>query len=649
MSRTLRALWLPVLAAFVAGVLSTLLVTAVLRDNDPRADVLGSPLDSATPPTSVAPAATAIPGSVPATTAPAAALSTTTSAAVGAAGVAAEPRVQWETFEVNFEAADDHPWSSFPLQVVFEHPASSTEIVVDGFWDGGRTWRVRFVPMLAGDWRWQSSSVDVWLDGHNGSLTVSEPSPDAIAVNANYRGHLEVADGGRHLERADGSPFFFLGDTGWWFNSTRCPLEPSAATGGFRCADYFDDRVDKGFSVIGVEMFDIHNANEGGFPFPCNAGDNRGNGDYSCLNADHFRQLDVRMRQLWERGLVAYANVSWLVGQLPNEHTTPDDAKVLGQYIMARYAWMPMVFSLSGEYQYGYDAQGVRWSRADWNDYGAHMARHNPQGHPITIHPSSSGHWETDNPGSGGQSSAGEFHQSDWLDLNSIQSGHQVAKLELNPRRVSEAVALEPAKPVLHAEGYYLENILNREPVTDGQLRWQAYVPLLNGALGHMYGANGIWQMYSGGTEADYPELRDTVNTRPWWDVMTHPSSIEVGRTREFFEEIVGDWWVLTPHRDWLDTAGRDYRDGKTDPHLAATAGASTIVVFFGELQPATARTEAVRPSLASRAWAARWFDPRTGDLISGGRVTADADGVLRFPDRPFAGDWALVLSEVPA
>ncbi|MDG2113987.1 MAG: DUF4038 domain-containing protein [Actinomycetota bacterium] len=636
-----RVLVLALLAAFGAGVLVTLVAVA-LSDGDSQPSAATATTSGAESPSSIADTVQQLTSQAPSTIAAPA----TTPPAPTPAGVgpdAANQHIMWETFEIDLMASADHAWSSFPVQVVFRHTDTATEVTVDGFWDGGRTWQVRFVPMLAGEWIWSSQSDDQGLAGATGSLDATEPPAGSTLLNANYAGHLRISDNDRHLERADGSPFFFLGDTGWWLNSTRCPLVAGPATEGFSCSDYFDDRVAKGFSVIGIEMFDIHNANEAGLPFPCNTGDGRGNGDYSCLSAEHFQQLDVRMQQLWERGLVAYANVSWLVGQLPNEKTTLADAQALGQYIMARYGWMPMVFSLSGEYQYGYDNKGVLWTSDNWNSYGAHMQRHNPQGHPLTIHPSSAGHWEVDNPGAGGQSSAGEFHRSEWLDLNSIQSGHQVNKLELNPLRISEAVELSPTKPVLHAEGYYLENTLNREPVTDPQLRWQAYVPVLNGALGHIYGANGIWQMFNGGDESDYPELRDP-NTRVWWEVMRHPSSTDVGRSRTFYEVLVGRWWELSPQRSWLGTRKRDYRNDRTDAHLAATPDRATIVVFFGELEQPRARVEATDPSLASRTWTARWFDPRTGDVIEAGRIAADDGGVLRFPDRPFAGDWALVL-----
>jgi hypothetical protein len=305
-----------------------------------------------------------------------------------------------------------------------------------------------------------------------------------------------------------------------------------------------------------------------------------------------------------------------------------------------------MVVSLSGEYQYGYDPNGVAWTADDWDEYGAYVQEHNPQDHPVTVHPSSADQWERTSEGAGRQSSSGEFHESEWLDLNSIQSGQRPERLWLNPARVADDYARTPTKPVLHAEGVYLENGRRRTSATRPQLRWQAYAALLNGALGHTYGANGIWQMYTGSDPEEYPILPDPTQTRPWWEVMDDPSSDDLGRAGDFFREQVGEWWELEPRREWLDVAGgyADYRNDRTDPHLAATADATTMVAFFGELQGPTERATATDESLAGMEWDATWFNPESGETTSAGTVAAGRAGRLRFPDRPSAADWVLLM-----
>ena len=45
------------------------------------------------------------------------------------------------------------------LRVVFTSPLGETN-EVDGFWDGGRTWRVRFSPDQPGRWKFRTTCSD---------------------------------------------------------------------------------------------------------------------------------------------------------------------------------------------------------------------------------------------------------------------------------------------------------------------------------------------------------------------------------------------------------------------------------------------------------------------------------------------------------
>src|SRR5437870_933290 len=60
----------------------------------------------------------------------------------------------WGRFEAAFTAAEDtSPDADFSVE--FSSP-SGRQRVVPGFWDGGRTWRVRFLPDEEGTWRFRS-------------------------------------------------------------------------------------------------------------------------------------------------------------------------------------------------------------------------------------------------------------------------------------------------------------------------------------------------------------------------------------------------------------------------------------------------------------------------------------------------------------
>lgn len=131
--------------------------------------------------------------------------------------------MQWSVFEVALTAHEAHDWWTFPVLVTFVHEGG-TEISVEGFWDGDRTWRVRFMPALSGVWQWTTQSEDAGLDGQSGQIDVQQPSATAIEENPNLRGHIRISENGRFFEYTDGTPFFMLGDTLWAGNTARCDL-----------------------------------------------------------------------------------------------------------------------------------------------------------------------------------------------------------------------------------------------------------------------------------------------------------------------------------------------------------------------------------------------------------------------------------------
>ena len=121
----------------------------------------------------------------------------------------------WRAAEITFESANTypHPLAAPDLNVVFTSP-SGKSYRVPGFWDGGKTWRVRFAPTEYGVWKYVSTCAnggDAGLQGKRGTLGANR-----------YRGPLEIyrhgfiktAPGVRYFMYADNTPFFYLGDTG---------------------------------------------------------------------------------------------------------------------------------------------------------------------------------------------------------------------------------------------------------------------------------------------------------------------------------------------------------------------------------------------------------------------------------------------------
>ncbi len=123
---------------------------------------------------------------------------------------------RWGRVERSFTSATSpaNPFQDLALRVTFTAPSRATH-TVDGFWDGGAAWRVRFSPDELGAWTYTTRAVpetDGGLHGRTGAFRV-------VAATGQTRfdrhGPIRVSSSRTYLEHADGTPFFWLADTGW--------------------------------------------------------------------------------------------------------------------------------------------------------------------------------------------------------------------------------------------------------------------------------------------------------------------------------------------------------------------------------------------------------------------------------------------------
>src|SRR5690348_13796995 len=108
---------------------------------------------------------------------------------------------KWGRFEHAFQSTLGYSTAlqDVPLTVIFTSPLGETNQVY-GFWDGGKTWLVRFSPNLPGRWTFVSACSDKANKGLNhqkGEFVCTA----AIATTRFARhGQLHVAKDHRHLE-----------------------------------------------------------------------------------------------------------------------------------------------------------------------------------------------------------------------------------------------------------------------------------------------------------------------------------------------------------------------------------------------------------------------------------------------------------------
>ncbi|MDZ7269730.1 MAG: DUF4038 domain-containing protein [candidate division KSB1 bacterium] len=233
----------------------------------------------------------------------------------------------YEVYDLYLTAANagENPYRDGPeVTVTFtgvSGPAQGKTITVAGFWDGDRTFGVRFAPTAAGRWVWTSKSNDAGLHGRQGQLLCRGTLP---AAHVSSRGHvLSSASAPRTLAYADGTPFFLVGDLQTSFRTpalaSRQDFQKYVAT---RAAQGYNFFLVMGYQPVVANGND--NPLESAFP-----GD-----DWNRLNPTFWQNLDQRVAWLNEHGLVAGLPL-W---PLEMQAASPEHLSRFVRYLINRYA-----------------------------------------------------------------------------------------------------------------------------------------------------------------------------------------------------------------------------------------------------------------------------------------------------------------------
>lgn len=156
---------------------------------------------------------------------------------------AATPAPQWQEVELTFTAsrAADNPYADTEAWADFTHD-DGTRLRRPMFWDGGRTFRVRFASTKSsGTWRWTTADIDgdPGLNGRSGTLDASPAASEPATIFTRH-GFWSLPSGGRNLVHADGRARLLCADTAWalpW----RATVE--------QVETYARDRRSKGFNA----------------------------------------------------------------------------------------------------------------------------------------------------------------------------------------------------------------------------------------------------------------------------------------------------------------------------------------------------------------------------------------------------------------
>lgn len=431
-------------------------------------------------------------------------------------------------------------------------------------------------------------------------------------------GLLKVTPNGHYLQYEDGTPFFWLGDTGWELFHRLTKEE---------ITQYLDNRKSKGFNVIQAvilaELDGMHAANRyGDFPLV--------NDDPDQPNEKYFQLVDTVVAMASERGIVMALLPAW------------------GDKVTLKYGGAgPVIFNSENAYRYGkflgdrYKyANNIVWilggdrppqdDKDDWKPvYGA-IAKGLDEG--AGRHFLKSFH-----PGGYVWESSVYLHQQPWLDFNMIQSGHS----ELDQpvwKNISRDWSLKPTKPTLDGEPCYEDHPINpwkgwdtsKGYFRDYEVRKQIYRSVFAGGFGVTYGHHAVWQFYNPSVEKlNYAD-------RYWYEAIDRPAAFQAGYLRKLIESrpylnrVPDSTLVIKGQGTTHATHIEAFRDADSSYAMIYLPVGKKI-----EINTAFIKTKRVK------AW---WFDPRTG---RSGRTISFRVKKARWFTPPAPGttnDWVLVI-----
>jgi hypothetical protein len=273
------------------------------------------------------------------------------------------------------------------------------------------------------------------------------------------------------------------------------------------------------------------------------------------------------------------------------------------RYLVARYGAWPVVWCVAGEANLPYyQAKGFPYDDREqvkgWTKVARYLRQIDPYHRPMTIHPT----------GIGRLSARHAIDDVNLIDIDMLQTPHGTnAAVAPTIQTVRQSHADKPVLPVIDGEASY--EMLNNSIPTEWTRR-MFWICMTNGAAGHTYGANGIWQCNRRGephgpspTAGSPPTGYGTI---AWDEAMNLPGSRQVGLGRKLFEEFA--WQKFEPHPEWASFASAPPL-GFEDCHW----------IWFPEGNPA-------HDAPAAKRFFRREFELPAGQVLQSARLRLSAD-----------------------
>lgn len=572
----------------------------------------------------------------------------------------------WVAVEISYESEKSYadPFNDADIDLLL--CGNGRLYTVPGFWDGGNTWKVRFVCPSAGEWYFKTVCTDTEntsLHNRTGKVVCSEYSGE---YDIYKHGFVTTLTGKKYFTYDDGTPFFYLGDTHWSLGDETVDMVKIIS----------EKRASQGFTVWQSEpigaTFDFTNG--------ITQDDMAGLADY-----------DEKFKIIAENGLV-HANAQFFFtyfmepliannggysdkvisgifdGEAVEMHDLADSTKAylekISRYWVARYGAYPVIWTLGQEADndfYWNDTTHPDWNFIN-NPYklvAEYIAKYDAYNHPLSAHQENAGATVAYGNGENAKDSCKVYRKNSVPSCFRDVPAHNFYAAQWQPSKTGQSTfEIEKdywynsqGKPVINYEGHYCylwtKNFGSR---------MQGWTAFLNGMYGYGWGAHDTWSYLNTYDEQnDSSDGVDTITSEEkinatWQDALEYPSSYQVGYMREFLETT--EWYNLIPRFD-----NKAYFAPCIDVYYvyASNPDNSEIVIYFYSFTDETVaqkantklggiKTGTVGSLQPDTAYTYCWFDPITGECSAEKEFVSNAFGTHYMGEKPKATDMALLI-----
>ncbi|MBW2643083.1 MAG: DUF4038 domain-containing protein [Deltaproteobacteria bacterium] len=611
-----------------------------------------------------------------------------------------------QKLDIKFESKTGYknPYTDVELWVQLTGPNFKKKVW--GFWDGGKTFKVRVVATEPGVWSWVSHAnvKDSGLAGRSGIFKAIAQTKEEISENPNRRGFIRTNPNAPHsFIYDDGTPFFLLADTWWSAMTWRYPYKggkyipedyvPNEQNwcfeGGIQwlkkhgynsialIASFPNWKIDDygrvvqddngiyirkaeswGKAPLGEKVKDMHDE-DGNMPFFF-PGKCKGKSDacanYDKLNPAYWQNMDKKMDYLWKNGIVPSIETIRR-DQLPvwvYYHDFNQSFARYLNYIKARYGAYNFIYSLVhwDTNQPGVTIDDLKGAFSYYHlKYGAM-----PFGQPVTAM-------------AGGSSAnlLGHIDAAPYLTCHSAGNtnrGHGILA------RIEEFYHLEPLAPGYNNEPYYPmhdvpwgrvgrtkrggagdpregEDIISNSPRDNYLGRTHMYSNFFSGAFGgHVFGTGA----FGGDSVGEPPYVGTPADWPKIWEALNN-DALKQGQFFKKFVDSQGENYqnLILAYNDLSEKRNKsDVLDEWS--YMLKSPDNKIVLLYFENL----AKQQTISNLPASKEYASQWYNPRTGEWtkMGNGRLKTDKQGKLKLPKFPSGksvsqDDWAARLTSV--